>query len=302
MKLKNLIYILICFVLLAGCSASYKQLSNLDDRKPTNFQEYLLTEYKKIATFEAEEMHDWNSAKLYSDKALKSLETDKIYPEEIYYWKLDQENVEEIKIGYSNLMIIYEEAKIYDPFNLAKAITSLDCWAEQQEEKWQTWDINECKNNFLRSMHNIFEKISTEKKNNVTQNNENINLKKSSKEEITVVTKNKNNEPLQIIYFDFDQFKLSELSKNKIKIFLDNNRSKINEYLLVGHTDTKGSKNYNLSLSIKRAKVVQELLINYGIEKSSIKIMGEGEENLAVKTPDDTKQPANRRVEIKKSN
>ena len=30
--------------------------------------------------------------------------------------------------------------------------------------------------------------------------------------------------------------------------------------------------------------------------------MGKGEENLAVKTPDDTKQPANRRVEIKKSN
>ena len=45
---------------------------------------------KKKATFEAEEMHDWNSAKLYSEKGLKSLETDKIYPEEISYWKIPE--------------------------------------------------------------------------------------------------------------------------------------------------------------------------------------------------------------------
>ena len=57
-----------------------------------------------------------------------------------------------------------------------------------------------------------------------------------------------------------------------------------------------------LSLSIKRAEVVKEILINYGINQSSIKILGKGEESLAVDTPDDTKQPANRRVEIKKTN
>ena len=48
--------------------------------------------------------------------------------------------------------------------------------------------------------------------------------------------------------------------------------------------------------------MVKELLIDYGIEKGSIKILGKGEETLAVNTPDDTKQPANRRVEIKKTN
>ena len=51
------------------------------------------------------------------------------------------------------VIIIYyqfmNEAKIKDPKNLAKAISSLDCWAEQEEEKWQTWDIEKCKNNFL---------------------------------------------------------------------------------------------------------------------------------------------------------
>jgi len=293
--------VLICLLFLWSCSASYKELSNMEEKNPANFQEYLLNEYKIKATFEAEEMHDWNSAKLYSEKALKSLETDKIYPEEVSYWKLPDENVEEITIAYDNLMSIYNDAKVIDPMNLAKAISSLDCWSEQQEENWQTWDINSCKEDFLKTMHNIYEKIASEEK--IIDNNDQISkLENTTSDDVTIVTKNKTNEVMQIIYFDFDKYNLSNVSKNKIKSFIIKNGSQINEYLVIGHTDTKGSKNYNLSLSIKRAEVVKEILIDYGIKSSSIKILGRGEETLAIQTPDDTKQPANRRVEIKKTN
>jgi len=302
MKFKLLLPIISLLIFLGGCSASYKQLSKMENKEPKNFQEHLLSEYKKRASFEAEEMHDWNSAKLYSEKALKSLETDEIYPEEISYWKIPEENINEIKIAYDNLMTIYKDAKSIDPFNLARAISSLDCWSEQQEENWQTWDINSCKNDFLNAMHNIYEKISSQENEQETSNNKDNNLENETKNEVTIVTKNENKELMQIIYFDFDQFNLSEVSKDKIKKFLNNYGSVINEYLVVGHTDTKGTNKYNLSLSIKRAEVVKEILINYGIQQSSIKILGKGEESLAVDTPDDTKQPANRRVEIKKTN
>ena len=274
----------------------------MENKNPGNFQEYLLTEYKKRATFEADEMHDWNSAKLYSEKALKSLETDEIYPEEISYWKLPEENINEIRIAYDNLMTVYKDAKKIDPFNLARAISSLDCWSEQQEENWQTWDINNCKDDFINAMYNIYEKISAQEKEQETSNIKYKNLENKTKEEVTVVTKNKDEELIQIIYFDFDKFNLSEVSMDKIKLFLNNYENKISKYLVVGHTDTKGTNNYNLSLSIKRAEVVKEILINYGIDESSIKIFGKGEESLAVDTPDDTKQPANRRVEIKQTN
>ena len=302
MKFKYLILILSIIIFLSGCSASYKQLSTMESKNPSSFQEYLLNEYKQRATFEAEEMHDWNSAKLYSEKALKSLETDEIYPEEISYWKLPEENINEIRIAYDNLMTIYKDAKKIDPYNLARAISSLDCWSEQQEENWQTWDINSCKDDFLKAMHDIYEKISIEEKEQETSNKEEKNSNNETNNEVTIVTKNKNEELMQIIYFDFDKFNLSEVSKEKIKLFLDNNSSTIEEYLVVGHTDTKGTKKYNLSLSIKRAEVVKEILINYGIQQSKIKILGKGEESLAVNTPDDTKQPANRRVEIKNTN
>ena len=151
-------------------------------------------------------------------------------------------------------------------------------------------------------MHNIYEKISTQENEQENSDNKDNNIENETKDEVTIVTKNENKELMQIIYFDFDQFNLSEVSKDKIKKFLDNYGSVISEYLVVGHTDTKGTNKYNLSLSIKRAEVVKEILINYGIRQSSIKILGKGEEILAVNTPDNTKQPANRRVEIKKTN
>jgi len=302
MKFKNLISIISILIFLTGCSTSFKELSTIEINKPINFQEHLLSEYKKRATFEAEEMHDWNSAKLYSEKALRSLDTDEIYPEEISYWKLPDENINEIRIAYDNLMTIYKDAKKIDPFNLAKAISALDCWSEQQEEKWQTWDINSCKNDFLNAMHNIYEKISTQENEQENSNVKDNNLENETKDEVTIVTKIENKELIQIIYFDFDKFNLSEVSKNKIKTFLNNYGNVISEYLVVGHTDTKGTNKYNLSLSIKRAEIVKEILISYGIQQSSIKILGKGEESLAVSTPDDTKQPANRRVEIKKTN
>ena len=40
----------------------------------------------------------------------------------------------DISSSYNNLLSIYDEAIIKNPKSLAKAISSLDCWAEQEEE------------------------------------------------------------------------------------------------------------------------------------------------------------------------
>ena len=298
-KLSKLIFISCVLVILIGCSASYKTLSNVEISEGDNFQEYLLYEYSEKAKFEADEMHDWNSAKLYSEKALKSIESDEIYPEKITYWKLPENKIKEIKIAHSSLLTVYDDAKNIDPYNLARAISSLDCWSEQQEENWQKWDIDNCKEVFLSSMHNIYTKISEEKK--IEETVKTI-VKNKKIDEATIVTKNEDDEIMQIIYFDFDKINLSDLSLKTIEDFLNKNKNKNNKYSIFGHTDTKGTKQYNLSLSIKRAEFVRSILIKYGIKNEQINIFGKGEDYLAVVTPDDTKHPANRRVEIKKSN
>jgi predicted small lipoprotein YifL len=70
------------------------------------------------------------------------------------------------------------------------------------------------------------------------------------------------------------------------------------EVLIVGHTDTTGPSARNEALSIKRAERVRKLLIARGITAANIEVSGMGERNLLVKTPDNRKEPKNRRVEI----
>ena len=291
------LFLILPILFIMGCSAAYEKVKELDTTNPKTFKQYLLYNYQKNASFEAEEMHDWNSAKLYSEKALKALNGENIYPEQITNWNLSKEKATDISLGYNNLLAVYDEAIITDPKNLAKAITSLDCWAEQEEEKWQTWDIEKCKNDFHISMHKIYKNLSN--KNDLKENKKQNQKKDGIKNNITIVTQNEKEEVMQIIYFDFDDFSLSEVSKITLTNFINKNKIDLSRYIIIGHTDTKGRSNYNLKLSLQRAEAIKNILVNIGISDKNISVLGKGESNLAVYTPDDTKHPANRRAEIK---
>ena len=67
---------------------------------------------------------------------------------------------------------------------------------------------------------------------------------------------------------------------------------------VVGHTDTAGDKNYNLSLSRRRAASVSSLLVDRGVRREYIYTTSHGEENPLVKTGDNVHEPLNRRVEV----
>jgi len=286
---------------LFSCSASYEKLSKESFNPPTSLSKHLMEAYKTKADFEAQEMHDWNSAKLYAEKALGAADGKDILPEKISYWVIPADKQSELNKAYNNLMTVYKEALLLDPFNLAKAISSLDCWAEQQEENWQTWDIDQCRNDFLSAMHEIFGSLEKEEGISTKQkiNNEISKLDDSvSDDSVSIVTKNSENKILQIIYFDFDISKLSDVSIEEIKNFIKTNIKTIKKFIVVGHTDTMGTKKYNKVLSLERAEAVQKVLTELGIEKNNIHILGKGEDNLRVQTADEVKHPANRRAEI----
>jgi outer membrane protein OmpA-like peptidoglycan-associated protein len=67
---------------------------------------------------------------------------------------------------------------------------------------------------------------------------------------------------------------------------------------VVGHTDTVGSNDYNLRLSMARSQSVKEGLIGNGIAASMISTGGRGEAELMVQTGDAVKEPQNRRATI----
>jgi outer membrane protein OmpA-like peptidoglycan-associated protein len=70
------------------------------------------------------------------------------------------------------------------------------------------------------------------------------------------------------------------------------------EVTVVGHTDTTGTPDANLALGLRRAEAVRRLLVEAGLDAAAVETRSHGESDPAIATPDDTAEPANRRVEI----
>ena len=100
-------------------------------------------------------------------------------------------------------------------------------------------------------MHQIYKNIETtnkETKKDSTKKLETTNNKKKS-DSVSVITK-KEKDVLHIIYFDFDNYNLSDTSFTSLKKFIKEYENKIDTFLVVVHTDTKGTKEYNMKLSL----------------------------------------------------
>ena len=70
-------------------------------------------------------------------------------------------------------------------------------------------------------------------------------------------------------------------------------------FVVKGHTDTRGSDEYNQKLSIKRANRIRTLLIQKGIPAEKMKIEGYGESMpLIPNARTEAEHAMNRRVEV----
>lgn len=108
----------------------------------------------------------------------------------------------------------------------------------------------------------------------------------------------------QSIYFDFDQFELTTQAKEQLDLLVDillkNPELNIN---LSSHTDSRGSTEYNLNLSKKRAFSTLNYLLAKGINNERISAVGRGESELLNECSDELDcaeeaHAVNRRTEI----
>jgi peptidoglycan-associated lipoprotein len=67
---------------------------------------------------------------------------------------------------------------------------------------------------------------------------------------------------------------------------------------IVGHTDTVASESYNLQLGRLRAEAVLALLKSLGANPVLVDTVSKGKSEPLVRTPDQTLEPRNRRVEV----
>jgi OmpA-OmpF porin, OOP family len=104
---------------------------------------------------------------------------------------------------------------------------------------------------------------------------------------------------LKNIYFDFDKTTLKKESfveLNKVVEFLKQNHTV--EIEISGHTDNKGSDDYNANLSQGRSQSVVDYIVSQGIESSRLTAHGYGESKPIDTNDTDAGRANNRRVEF----
>lgn len=126
-------------------------------------------------------------------------------------------------------------------------------------------------------------------------------------EELSPATRDLYLEPIEIgvtvrlknIYFDFDKTTLKKESfteLNKVADFLKQNATV--EIEIAGHTDSKGSDDYNANLSQGRSQSVVDYLVSQGIESFRLTAHGYGESKPIDTNDTDAGRANNRRVEF----
>lgn len=104
---------------------------------------------------------------------------------------------------------------------------------------------------------------------------------------------------LNNIYFDFDKSELLPASLPQLEKLLDLMKGNDHKILIMGHTDSIGTDNYNQQLSTARARAVYDWLIQQGINGKRLGYKGYGATLPVASNNSPQNRALNRRVEIR---
>jgi peptidoglycan-associated lipoprotein len=103
----------------------------------------------------------------------------------------------------------------------------------------------------------------------------------------------------RIIYFDFDSYEIPAQYRDIVSAHARRlATSGAMKVRLEGHTDERGSREYNIGLGERRAQAVRRALMLQGAGDGQLVTVSYGEERPAASGSDETAYAKNRRVEI----
>jgi peptidoglycan-associated lipoprotein len=103
----------------------------------------------------------------------------------------------------------------------------------------------------------------------------------------------------RIIYFEYDSSEIKPEFQDIILAhgqYLAEHQEK--SVTLEGHTDERGSREYNIGLGERRAQSVRRLLLFQGAADRQVQVVSYGEENPVAEGHDESSYSQNRRVEF----
>lgn len=99
-------------------------------------------------------------------------------------------------------------------------------------------------------------------------------------------------------YFNYDSSDLQPDSMRALDVHAHDLMQNGRRVVLQGHTDERGSREYNMALGERRGNAVKRYLTMQGVATSQIEVVSYGKERPAVGGHDEASWAKNRRVEL----
>jgi OOP family OmpA-OmpF porin len=269
--------------LLAGCSGpafeSQGVFSEASGAKPPSdaYHQALYSGYMEHATYEQKDMMNYTSAISHSRNAIASARGETPPVAGVTdFGPQPADKVDELTQARNQLLAALDDngAQV-SPEAAGLAQTYYACWVEQQHENFQPKDIAYCRDGFYKNLKILNDAV-------VPVAPEVSSLQADA-------------------FFDFDKYNIRPDAKPELDRIADVMVADTStQFLVWGFTDTVGTAEYNLKLSERRADAVADYLVAKGVSRDRLTTKGFGKTNLAVETPDQTPEPRNRRVEIRR--
>ena len=102
----------------------------------------------------------------------------------------------------------------------------------------------------------------------------------------------------EAIPFEFNEYSLNSEARSKLDSLVDCIKKQGGTLTLAGHADERGTEEYNLQLSNRRAEAVRKYLADLGVGDTRLKVVGYGETQPKNSGSNEGAWSENRRVEF----
>lgn len=296
-------FILAVFGFSACAEFKAKETDAVHAMKPAGgsaFTQALANEYRSYADWLKDSQKDYADALTFARKGLAAGQGNAVLPEPIADWNEREAFYHDLNAGRNRLIGAFDRgARDSAPALAAKAQAKFDCWIERQEENWKEGVNIPCKNEFMNLLGQLEaglpaaqaapEEAPMPVEAPPPAPDYNVDASAPMKAE----------NAMYLVFFDWDKATITPSAESILDaVAAEVAKNPPQAVDVVGHADTSGSNEYNDKLSSRRAAAVKTALVKRGVNASIIQSTSRGEHELLVQTPDNVREPSNRRANI----
>jgi OOP family OmpA-OmpF porin len=310
MKLANSFIALAAVIMLAGCSGimGVNAVGKLNRQQSVGspFTRYMASEYRDLSNTFQHYFFGHSDALYFANKGLASADGVIVMPETPNKWNLSDRDMVETTLARGSLMEVLDSGgRDMAPAEAAIAQARFDCWVVEQGKNKDADVV--CKHQFVNALRLLKIAIAAPLTPSPPPVAAAAPAPAAAAEALPqpIVDTAKGDlasvqQAMFLLFFDWNKASLSADANGVLDAIAQELKSRgdVKKIIVTGHADTSGSEKYNQTLSLLRAKTVRDALITRGIAADKITAEGHGEKDLLIKTPDNVREPGNRRAQI----